>query len=184
MPKDRKTIILGVTGSIAAYKAADIASALTKEGHSVHAILTEEATNYVTPFLLQNLTRNHVMVRLRDESPGKPPHIEIADRADLALVAPATANLIAKHALGIADDALTTILLATRAPMLFAPAMNGKMWLHPAIQAHVETLRSRGVEFIGPDKGTLACGYEGIGRLWDPAGIVSRAIAMLAGPGA
>lgn len=179
MPKNAKTIILGVTGSIAAYKAADIASALTKQGHSVHAVLTEEATNYVTPFLLQNLTRNHVTVRLRDESPGKPPHIDIADRADLALIAPATANLIAKHALGIADDALTTILLATRAPILIAPAMNGKMWLHPAIQAHVATLRSRGVEFIGPDKGMLACGYEGIGRLWDPAGIAARAAEIL-----
>ncbi|HPA19823.1 MAG TPA: flavoprotein [Verrucomicrobiae bacterium] len=175
-----KTILLGVTGSIAAYKAADIASALTKAGHSVHAVLTEEATHYVTPFLLQNLTRNHVTVRLRDEAPGRPPHIEIAERAHLALVAPATANLIAKHALGIADDALTTILLATRAPMLFAPAMNGNMWLHPAIQAHVATLKLRGVSFIGPDTGMLACGYEGIGRLWDPAGIVARAIEILA----
>lgn len=182
MPNSQKTILLGVTGSIAAYKAADIASALTKAGHSVHAILTDEATQYVTPFLLQNLTRNHVTVRLRDEAPGRPPHIEIAERAHLALVAPATANLIAKHALGIADDALTTILLATRAPLLFAPAMNGNMWLHPATQAHVETLVSRGARFIGPDTGMLACGYEGIGRLWSPEGIVARALEIVGGP--
>lgn len=182
MPNTPKTILLGVTGSIAAYKAADIASALTKAGHAVHPVLTEEAVNYVTPFLLQNLTRNHVTVRLRDEAPGRPPHIEIADRAHLALVAPATANVIAKHALGIADDALTTILLATRAPLLFAPAMNGNMWLHPATQAHVATLRSRGAEFIGPDTGMLACGYEGIGRLWSSDGIVARALDIVGGP--
>ncbi|MCC6353636.1 MAG: phosphopantothenoylcysteine decarboxylase [Verrucomicrobiae bacterium] len=182
MSNSQKTILLGVTGSIAAYKAADIASALTKAGHSVHAILTDEATHYVTPFLLQNLTRNHVTVRLRDEAPGRPPHIEIAERAHLALVAPATANLIAKHALGIADDALTTILLATRAPLLIAPAMNGNMWLHPAIQAHVETLKSRGARFIGPDTGMLACGYEGIGRLWSPEGIAARALELVGGP--
>lgn len=182
MPNEPKTILLGVTGSIAAHKAADIASALTKAGHSVHAVLTEEAANYVTPFLLQNLTRHHVIVRLRDESPGRPPHIEIADAAHLALVAPATANLIAKHALGIADDALTTILLATRAPLLIAPAMNGNMWLHPATQANVATLKSRGAEFIGPDSGMLACGYEGIGRLWPADGIVARALEIVGGP--
>jgi phosphopantothenoylcysteine decarboxylase len=180
MPAGRKTVLLGVTGSIAAYKAADIASALTKAGHSVHAILTEEAANYVTPFLLQNLTRNPVTVRLRDEAPGRPPHIELAESAGLVLVAPATANLIAKHALGIADDALTTILLASRAPVLIAPAMNGNMWLHPAIQQHVATLKSRGAEFIGPDTGMLACGYEGIGRLWNVDGIVARAAEILA----
>jgi len=100
----------------------------------------------------------------------------LADRADLLLVAPATADIIAKFALGLADDALTAIALATRAPMLIAPAMNGKMWLHPATQSNVAVLRSRGVDFIGPEEGMLACGYEGIGRLWPVEQIVAKAL--------
>ncbi len=176
-----KTVILGVTSSIAAYRAADIASALVKEGHEVHAVLTEEAAHFVSPLVLQTLTRNPVTVRLREEAPGTPSHIALADAADLVLVAPATANLIAQASLGLARDALTTLLLATRAPLLIAPAMNGKMWLHPATQGHVAVLRGRGARFIGPAEGMLACGYEGIGRLWDTAGIVAAALAVLRG---
>jgi phosphopantothenoylcysteine synthetase/decarboxylase len=103
-----------------------------------------------------------------------PGHIALADAADLLLIAPATANVIAKLACGIADDALTSIALATRAPLMIAPAMNGKMWLHPATQANVETLKSRGALFIGPGEGLLACGYEGTGRLWDVSDILEE----------
>ena len=161
-----KTILLGVSGSIAAYRAADLASALTKEGYDVHAVLTQEATHFVTPLVLQTLTRRPVTVNLAEESADRPTHISLADKASLVVVAPATANLIAQAALGLAPDALTSILLATRAPIVMAPAMNGKMWSHPATQDHVATLKKRGVEFIGPEKGLLACGYEGLGRLW------------------
>ncbi|MBX7158465.1 MAG: phosphopantothenoylcysteine decarboxylase [Verrucomicrobiae bacterium] len=168
----KKTILLGVTGSIAAYRAADIASALTKEGHEVHAVLTQEATHFVTPLVLQTLTHQPVTVRLSEESADHPTHIALADRADLVVVAPATANFIAQASLGLAPDALTSILLATRAPILMAPAMNGKMWLHSTTQMHVADLQKRDVEFIGPEKGMLACGYEGIGRLWNVDGIV------------
>lgn len=163
---NKKLILLGVSGSIAAYRAADLASALTKEGCIVHAVLTQEATHFVTPLVLQTLTHQPVIVNLAEEAADRPTHITLADQANLVLIAPATANVIAQTALGLAPDALTSILLATRAPILMAPAMNGKMWLHPATQAHVKTLQQRGVEFIGPEKGLLACGYEGLGRLW------------------
>ena len=166
MLNKEKTILLGVSGSIAAYRAADLASALTKEGYVVHAVLTKEATHFVTPLVLQTLTHQPVTVNLAEEAADRPTHIALADKADLVVVAPATANLIAQAALGLAPDALTSILLATRAPILMAPAMNGKMWLHPAIQMHATTLQKRGVEFIGPEEGLLACGYEGLGRLW------------------
>jgi phosphopantothenoylcysteine synthetase/decarboxylase len=168
----KSMIVLGISGSIAAYRAADIASALTKEGYEVHAVLTEEATHFVTPLVLQTLTHQPVTMRLSEESADRPTHIALADRADLIVVAPATANAIAQAALGLASDALTSILLATRAPILMAPAMNGKMWLHPATQMHVATLQKRNVEFIGPEEGMLACGYEGIGRLWPVDGIL------------
>ncbi|MEZ5405066.1 MAG: flavoprotein [Verrucomicrobiia bacterium] len=180
----KRTIILGVSGSIAAYRAADIASALTKEGHEVHAVLTQEATHFVTPLVLQTLTHQPVTVRLSEESADHPTHIALSDRADLVVVAPATANLIAQTALGLAPDALTSILLATHAPILMAPAMNGKMWLHVATKMHVATLQKRDVEFIGPEKGMLACGYEGIGRLWNVDGIldaIRKKISVLGG---
>jgi phosphopantothenoylcysteine decarboxylase len=174
-----KNIILGVTGSIAAYKAAEIASQLTKLGYSVHPVLTKDATHFVTPLTLKTLTKNQVTVSLYDEElGGRPTHIELADMANLLLIAPATANVIAKLAHGLADDALSAIALATRAPILIAPAMNGKMWEHPATQENVEVLKKRGVSFIGPEKGLLSCGYEGIGRLWEPAGVVKEAIKL------
>jgi phosphopantothenoylcysteine decarboxylase len=161
-------IILGITGSIAAYKAADLASQLVKQGHSVHAVMTRSATEFITPLTLQTLTRNPVVVSLEDEKQSwKPGHIDLADQADLFLVAPATANVIASFANGHAPDPLTSIYLAlprtTR--VLIAPAMNGKMWLHPATQRNVERLKQDGCGFVGPAEGELACGYEGIGRL-------------------
>jgi phosphopantothenoylcysteine synthetase/decarboxylase len=175
-------IILGVTGSIAAHKAADLASLLTKAKGDVRAVLTADAQKFITPLPFKTLTRNPVVTGLYDEDEGwKPTHIELADSASLLLIAPATANVIAKLAHGIADDALTCIALALnpKAKILIAPAMNGKMWLHPATQANVATLKSRGAEFIGPDEGLLSCGYEGIGRLWPVEKIAGRALEIL-----
>src|SRR5437588_4241330 len=179
-----RKIVLGVTGSIAAHKAVDIASLLTKEGHNVHVVLTADAQRFITPLAFKTLSRNPVVTDLYDEEEGwKPAHIKLADEADLLLIAPATANTIAKLAHGIADDALSCIALALRpeAKLLIAPAMNGKMWLHPATQQNVATLKSRGVEFIGPDAGLLSCGYEGVGRLEAIAQISQRAIQVRPG---
>lgn len=177
-----KTIVLGVTGSIAAYRAADLASQLTKLGHAVHVVMTAEARQFITPLTLQTLSRHPVISDLFDERIGwQPGHIDLADRADLLLIAPATAQILAELAHGFANQALTAIALATRAPILIAPAMNGKMWSHPATLENVERLRARGVEFIGPEAGVLACGYEGMGRLWPIEGIVEAAQTLLAG---
>lgn len=159
-------IILGVTGSIAAYKAADLASLLSKAGHEVTCVLTKEALEFITPLTLQVLSRNPVITDLFAEKEGwQPGHIQLADRADLLLIAPATANVLASMTYGFANDALTAIALATRAPILIAPAMNGKMWEHPATVENVTKLRSRGAHFVEPAQGMLACGYEGVGRL-------------------
>src|ERR1700679_2245043 len=159
--KTNKTIILGVTGSIAAHRAADLASLLTKSKCDVRVVMTADAQRFITPLPFKTLTRNPVVTDLYDEDEGwKPTHIDLADTADLLLIAPATANVIAKLAHGIADDALTCIALALnpKAKILIAPAMNGKMWLHPATQTNAKTLGSRAVEFIGPDEGMLSCG--------------------------
>ncbi len=175
-------ILLGISGSIAAYKSAELASQLVKRGATVTAVMTRDAQEFITPLTLQVLTRRPVVTGLYDEKESwRPGHIQLADEADLILLAPATANTLAKLAHGMADDVLGAIALATKAPFLHAPAMNGKMWLHPATQANVATLKSWGHHFIGPEEGMLACGYEGIGRLWPVDGIVDRALAILAG---
>ena len=181
-----KRIVLGVTGSIAAYKAADLTSQLTKQGCDVHVILTADALRFITPLAFKTLSRHPVMTDLYDEEEGwKPAHIRLADEADLLLVAPATANTIAKLALGLANDALSCVALALnpRARLLVAPALNGKMWLHPATQHNVATLKSRGAEFIGPEEGLLSCGYEGLGRLWPVEKVAARAIELAGSPG-
>lgn len=177
-----KYIVLGVTGSIAAHKAADLASLLTKQGGNVHVVMTADAQRFITPVPFQTLSRNPVVTDLYDEVDGwKPTHIQLADEADLLLIAPATANTIAKLAHGLADDALSCVALAlnSKARFLVAPAMNGKMWLHPATQANVTALRARGVEFIGPEEGMLSCGYEGVGRLWPVDKIAEQAAHLL-----
>jgi phosphopantothenoylcysteine decarboxylase len=174
-------VVLGVTGSIAAHKAADLASLLAKTGCDVRVVLTADAQKFITPLPFKTLTRHPVVTDLYDEEEGwKPAHIRLADEADFLLIAPATANVIAKMANGIADDALTCIALALnpKAKVLIAPAMNGKMWLHPATQSNVKVLKSRGAEFIGPDKGMLSCGYEGIGRLWPIGKIVEHFLSL------
>ena len=177
-----KKIILGVTGSIAAHKAADLASLLTKEKCSVRVVMTADAQRFITPLPFQVLSRQPVVTDLFAAEEGwKPTHIEMADQAGLLLIAPATANVMAKLAHGLADDALTCLALALnpKAKILIAPAMNGKMWLHPATQQNVKTLKARGVEFIGPDEGMLSCGYEGIGRMWPVEAIAQRALKLL-----
>lgn len=173
-------ILLGVTGSIAAYKAADLASGLTKNGHEVTVVMTADAQEFITPLTLQVLSKNPVVGGLYDEKESwRPGHIQLADEADLVLIAPATANAIGKMANGLADDTLSAIYLATPAPVMIAPAMNGKMWLHPATKENTERLRQRGVRFVGPEEGMLACGYEGIGRLWPVDGIIEAAEEFL-----
>ena len=177
---NQATILVGVTGSIAAYKAADLVSKLVKAAHAVHVIMTREATELVTPLTFATLSRNPVTLNLFTEpADWKPQHVSLADAADLLVVAPATANVIAKLALGLADDALSSIALACPAPLLIAPAMNGKMWLHPATQQNVATLKQRGAKFIGPEAGLLACGYEGLGRLWNVDGITAEIERLL-----
>jgi phosphopantothenoylcysteine synthetase/decarboxylase len=177
----RKCVVLGVTGSIAAYKSAELASLLVKQGHDVFVVMTHDAIEFITPLTLQTLSKNPVATSFFDEKENwRPGHIELADRANLLLIAPATANVIAELANGLAGHPLAAIALATRAQILIAPAMNGKMWEHPATQENVATLKSRGVEFIGPEEGMLACGYEGVGRLWKVDDIAFRAEFLLA----
>jgi len=161
-------VVLGITGSIAAYKAADLASQLVKAGHQVDVVMTRAATEFITPLTLQVLTRRPVLVSLEDEKQSwKPGHIELADGADLLVIAPASADVIGNFANGLAPDPLSAIYLALprTTPVLIAPAMNGKMWLHPATARNVERLREDGCRFVDPAEGSLACGYEGVGRL-------------------
>jgi phosphopantothenoylcysteine decarboxylase / phosphopantothenate---cysteine ligase len=176
-----KTVVLGVGGGIAAYKAAEITRLLVQRGAKVRVMMTPNAREFITPLTLQTLSQNAVATdtfSLTQES--QIGHIRLADAADLILIAPATADLIAKAAVGIADDIVTTVLLATRAKVAFAPAMNVHMYAHPTVQGNLATLRSRGVSIIEPGEGDLACGYEGKGRLEDPAIIVEELERMLA----
>lgn len=175
-------IVLGISGSIAAYKAADLASQLVKAGHEVHVVMTRSATEFITPLTLQTLTRQPVLVSLEDEKQSwKPGHIELADHADLFVVAPASANVLANFANGLAPDPLASIYLALprTTPVLIAPAMNGKMWLHPATQRNVARLIGDGCQFIDPAEGDLACGYEGVGRLAAVEEILARIAGVL-----
>ena len=180
IPATKKSVVLGVTGSIAAYKSAELASLLVKQGHDVFVVMTHEATEFISPLTLQTLSKNPVITSFFDEKESwRPGHIELADRANLLLIAPATAHLLAELAHGLAGHPLAAIALATRAPILIAPAMNGKMWAHQATAENVEKLKARGVEFIGPEEGMLACGYEGLGRLWKVNDIAFRAEFLL-----
>lgn len=169
-----KTIVLGVSGGIAVYKAAALCSKLTQAGANVRVIMTESAAKFVAPLTFQALSRNEVMTDTFHEfESDKIMHIHTADTADLFVIAPATANIMAKMASGIGDDMLTTTLLATTAPVMAAPAMNVHMYTHPAVQHNMQILRSRGVLFLEPGEGQLACGYVGKGRLQEPEEIVA-----------
>ncbi|WP_308723164.1 bifunctional phosphopantothenoylcysteine decarboxylase/phosphopantothenate--cysteine ligase CoaBC [Paenibacillus polysaccharolyticus] len=180
-----KKIVLGVTGGIAAYKAATLCSKLVQKGADVHVIMTASATQFITELTLQTLTRNAVYTDTFDErEPAVVSHINLADMADLVLVAPATANVIAKMAHGMADDMLTTTLLATTAPVMIAPAMNVHMYDHPAVQHNMNLLAERGTLMIEPGEGLLACGYVGKGRLEEPETIVDVVERFFAQSGA
>lgn len=158
-------IVLGVTGSIGAYRSADIIRHLRDMGYGVTCVMTHRAQKFVAPITMEALTERRVYTDLFDTTGGPIVHTALADRARLVLVAPATANIIAKMANGVADDMLSCVLLATRAKVLIAPAMNVHMWQHPAVQRNVTTLKRLGYRFVGPDVGKLACGYEAIGHL-------------------
>ena len=160
-------IILGITGSIAAYKAADIANTLTKEGHSVKVIMTEAGQKFITPLTFMTLTKNRVYTDTFDnQDPGAVEHIKLSGEADVFLVAPASADFIAKAAAGITDDMLTTTLLAFQdKPVVICPAMNTRMYENPATQRNIETLREWGYQFIEPKEAYLACGTTGKGAL-------------------
>jgi len=173
-----KNIVLGVTGSIAAYKSAELVRLLVEEDWDVHVVMTRAATQFVGELTFRTLSRNPVGTEMfGEQGEWSPEHIGLADDAALLLIAPCTANVIAKMAHGIADDLLTSIALATRAPIMIAPAMNGKMWEHPATRENVTKLQAWGATFIAPEEGDLACGYEGIGKMAAPESIVSAVAA-------
>jgi phosphopantothenoylcysteine decarboxylase/phosphopantothenate--cysteine ligase len=165
-------VLVGITGSIAAYKAAEVVSSLRKAGVNVSVVMTESATHLIGPATLRSLSGNPVRVGLWEEVTGKPIHIAMAVEHDVVAVVPATANIIGKVANGICDDLLSTVLISTRAPVLVAPAMNENMYLNPLVQDNISRLKSMGYVFIEPERGWLACGVEGVGRLADPSAIV------------
>lgn len=167
------TIILGVSGSIAAYKAADLSSKLSQAGHDVTVIMTQAACQLVTPNTFLNLTGNKVYTDLWDPS-GQTQHIALTDKAELVVIAPATANTIAKIAYGLADDMLSTTLLSVNCPVLVCPAMNTRMWNNKAVQRNVALLGELGHAVMTPDAGALACGHTGPGRLPEPAAIAAE----------
>lgn len=169
LPLEGSVIVLGVTGGIAAYKACELVSRLKKLGADVRVILTEHAAKFVPPLIFQTLSKNPVADGMFDVPQAwELKHISLAQAADLFVVAPATANLLAKYANGIADDMLTSTLLATPAKVLLAPAMNVQMWSHPATRQNLQTLLSRGVQTVGPEEGLLACGDNAVGRMAEP----------------
>jgi phosphopantothenoylcysteine decarboxylase / phosphopantothenate---cysteine ligase len=193
---DGKRVLVGVSGGIAAYKSAELVRALSVAGAQVQVMMTRNAQEFITPLTLQTLSGNPVATEtfsLTQES--EIGHIRLADTADAVIIAPATANVIAKLAHGLADDLLTTVLLATRAPIVLAPAMNVHMWENPLVQANLERLRQAGMRVVEPDAGFLACGYEGKGRLADtdsllaalrraltPADLAGERFLVTAGP--
>jgi phosphopantothenoylcysteine decarboxylase / phosphopantothenate---cysteine ligase len=176
-----KEIVLGVTGGIAAYKAVELLRLLTKAGANVHVIMTKGAMEFVTPLTFQTLSMNPVSTSLFNLiSEREIGHITLADRADLVIIAPATANIIGKLANGIADDMLTTTVMATKAPVLIAPAMNVNMYQNSAYKENEARLKERGLLFVEPATGMLACGWEGEGKLQEPPVIFEEALAALA----
>jgi len=176
-----KEIVLGVTGGIAAYKSAEIVSRLRHSGANVHVIMTRNATEFVTPLTFQTLSANPVVTdTFAAPEYWNVEHVALAKLADIFVVAPATANILAKMTSGIADDMLSTTLLATKAPILVAPAMNTGMWTAPATQNNVKVLKERGVRMIGPESGILACGDQGAGRMSEPETIVGEICRILA----
>jgi phosphopantothenoylcysteine decarboxylase / phosphopantothenate---cysteine ligase len=177
----KPVVVLGVCGGIAAYKAAGLCSLLGKQGYDVQVLMTEHATKFVQPLTFQSLSKHPVIVdTFLEPNPAEIAHIAIADRADYYVIAPATANVIAKLSLGLADDMVTTTALATTAPIIVAPAMNVHMFHHPTVSDHIRRLRARGVIVLEPGSGPLACGYVGKGRMPEPEDILRVLSAMAA----
>lgn len=175
-----KTIVLGVSGGIAAYKACDVVSKLKKLGANVHVIMTKSSVEFVSPLTFQSLSQNYVVSDMFEEPrTWEVEHISLAKKADLFLIVPATANVIGKIANGISDDMLTTTVMATRAPVLIAPAMNTNMYENPIVQRNIENLKGLGYRFIEPDSGRLACGDTGKGKLSTPEVIVDEVVSLL-----
>ncbi len=173
-------IVLGVTGSIAAYKACELVRILRKQDFDVSVVMTDAATKFVQPLTFQTLSGNDVSVGMFDEQYSwKPHHISLAEQADVFVIAPCTANVMAKLAFGIADDLLTCSALATRAPVLLAPAMNCNMLDHPATQHNLGVLLERNVTIASPTEGDLACGYEGRGRMAEPCDIFEQIASLI-----
>jgi phosphopantothenoylcysteine decarboxylase/phosphopantothenate--cysteine ligase len=176
-----KRVLLGVSGSIAAYQAADLIGIFRQQMANVRVVMTRAATHFITPLTLEIISGNPVSMEMFDRSTaGTVEHITVATGADLLVIAPATANIIGKMANGIADDMLSTAALAVTCPILIAPAMNERMWLNPIVQTNVQRLKELGVRFVGPEYGAMACGGEGLGRLARLEAIV-RAASELAG---
>jgi phosphopantothenoylcysteine decarboxylase/phosphopantothenate--cysteine ligase len=175
-----RRILVAVTGGIAAYKTPELVRCLQRAGHAVRCALTPAATRFVSPLVLRTLSGETVHTDIFDPAQeGEIDHIALAEWAELLVVAPATANTLAKLARGVADNVVCTVALATRAPILIAPAMNVNMWRHPATQGNLATLRERGVHAVGPDSGSLACGAEGEGRMSEPEAIAAAAELVL-----
>ena len=168
-------MLIGVTGGIAAYKTCEIVRLLALEGAKIHVVMTQSAQKFVTPMTFQALSQNTVHTDIFDlTQESQMGHIELADNAECVLIAPATANFIAKAAHGICDDLLSTLLCVTRAPVFMAPAMNVHMFENKIVQKNISLLIDHGYKMIGPASGSLACGYEGLGRMVEPAQIVEE----------
>lgn len=183
-PFHGKRILLGVSGSIAAYKAADLASKLTQGGAEVDVLMTYSATRFVTPLTFRSITHRPVLTDLFDpDCPEAIEHVALAQTADILVVAPATAHLLAKLALGLADDPISVTALATGAPLLVAPAMDANMWQHPAVQQNAQTLMERGAVIVGPGEGRLASGLTGWGRLAETTELLGRIAQTLGANG-
>ncbi|MBR2428299.1 MAG: hypothetical protein IKB16_16305 [Lentisphaeria bacterium] len=174
-----KHIVLGVTGGIACYKSADLCSKLVSAGYEVSVVMTANALKLISAQIFMTLSRHDVLTDVFDTKNWKPGHVDLAAWADLLVVAPATANFIGKYTHGIADDALTTVALACRKPVLLAPAMNTMMWESPALQANLQVLKERGTYITGPADGRLACGPGGVGRMVEVPEILAAVKAIL-----
>jgi len=175
-----KVIVVGVTGGVAAFKAAHLVTGLRKLGAEVHTVMTSAATQFVSPLTFRALSQHPVITDMWDaQTPYDEPHVTLGERADLLVIAPATAQTLAKLALGLADDVVSATVLATRAPVVVAPAMSDTMYEHPTTQEHLQALRRRGVRIIGPVVGWLASGKEAIGRMAEPDAIIEEICAIL-----
>jgi phosphopantothenoylcysteine decarboxylase/phosphopantothenate--cysteine ligase len=174
-----KKVVVGITGGIAAYKAAELVRQLCKQGAAVEVVMTRNAQQFVTPLTFQTISGNAVSTDLFSSYQPEISHIALADKADILIIAPATANIIAKCAAGIADDLLSSVVLSTVAPVLIAPAMNSKMWENSVTQQNVAKLKERGFNFVGPSTGELACGYEGKGRLAELDDILEETLSLV-----